>query len=57
MGGLPGSIAEVWAVVGSLLFLSDSRADHAQKLDIGGVVLLSVTLGLLVYPLVEAEPN
>ena len=43
------------AVVGSLLFLNDSRADHAQKLDIGGVVLLSVTLGLLVYPLVEGR--
>ncbi|SDS10892.1 MFS transporter [Bradyrhizobium canariense] len=43
------------AVIGSLLFLSDSRADHAQKLDISGVVLLSVTLGLLVYPLVEGR--
>lgn len=43
------------AVVGSLLFLSDSRADHAQKLDFGGIVLLSGTLGLLVYPLVEGR--
>lgn len=43
------------AVIGSLLFLGDSRADHAQKLDVGGVVLLSVTLGLLVYPLVEGR--
>lgn len=38
------------AFIGGLLFLGDSRAQHAQKLDIGGVVLLSVTLGLLVYP-------
>lgn len=41
------------AFIGSLLFLGDSRADHAHKLDIGGVALLSATLGLLVYPLVE----
>jgi EmrB/QacA subfamily drug resistance transporter len=43
------------ATAGSLLFLGDSRADHAQKLDLGGVVLLSATLGLLVYPLVEGR--
>jgi EmrB/QacA subfamily drug resistance transporter len=43
------------ALIGSLLFLGDSRADRAQKLDIGGVVLLSATLGLLVYPLVEGR--
>lgn len=43
------------AFIGSLFFLGDSRADHAQKLDIGGVVLLSATLGLLVYPLVEGR--
>ncbi len=43
------------AFIGSLLFLGDSRADHAQKLDIGGVVLLSATLSLLVYPLVEGR--
>lgn len=43
------------AIVGSLLFVSDTRADHAQKLDFGGVVLLSLTLGLLVYPLVEGR--
>jgi EmrB/QacA subfamily drug resistance transporter len=45
------------AFIGSLFFLGDSRADHAQKLDIGGVVLLSATLGLLVYPLVEGREN
>lgn len=43
------------AFIGGLLFLRDSRAQHAQKLDIGGVALLSVTLGLLVYPLVEGR--
>lgn len=45
------------AFVGSLFCLSDSRADHAQKLDVGGVVLLSATLGLLVYPLVEGREH
>jgi EmrB/QacA subfamily drug resistance transporter len=45
------------ALIGSLLFLGDSRADHAQRLDIGGVALLSVTLGLLVYPLVEGRES
>jgi MFS family permease len=39
------------AFVGALFFLADSRAEHAQKLDLGGVVLLSLTLILLVYPL------
>jgi EmrB/QacA subfamily drug resistance transporter len=43
------------AFVGSLVLLGDSRADHAQKLDIGGVALLSATLCLLVYPLVEGR--
>jgi EmrB/QacA subfamily drug resistance transporter len=43
------------ALAGGLLFLSDSKADHAQRLDVGGVILLSATLGLLVYPLVEGR--
>jgi EmrB/QacA subfamily drug resistance transporter len=43
------------ALVGSVFFLSDSREEHAQGLDLGGVVLLSVTLGMLVYPLVEGR--
>lgn len=42
-------------VVGGLLFLRDSRSEHAQRLDVGGVVLLSATLSLLVYPLVEGR--
>ncbi|SDS10853.1 MFS transporter [Bradyrhizobium canariense] len=41
--------------VGGLVFLRDSRSEHAQRLDVGGVVLLSLTLGLLVYPLVEGR--
>lgn len=43
------------AFIGSLLFLRDSRAAQAQKLDLGGVALLSATLGLLIYPLVEGR--
>ncbi|WP_229185016.1 MFS transporter [Bradyrhizobium oropedii] len=31
------------AFLGALLFLTDSRAEHAQRLDIGGVILLSLT--------------
>jgi EmrB/QacA subfamily drug resistance transporter len=45
------------ACIGSALFLVDSRAYHAQKLDIGGVVLLSATLGLLIYPLTEGRES
>ncbi|GGE99038.1 MFS transporter [Aliidongia dinghuensis] len=43
------------AFIGALLFLKDSRAAHAQRLDLPGVLLLSLTLGLLVYPLVEGR--
>jgi EmrB/QacA subfamily drug resistance transporter len=45
------------AFTGGLFFLSDSRAERAQRLDIGGVVLLSLTLGFLVYPLVEGRES
>ena len=45
------------AFVGGLLFLTDSRAEHAQRLDIGGIVLLSLTLGFLVYPLIEGRES
>jgi hypothetical protein len=45
----------VAAFVAGLLFLSDSRAPHAQRLGVGGVILLSLTLGLLVYPLIEGR--
>jgi EmrB/QacA subfamily drug resistance transporter len=43
------------AFIGGLLFLRDSRAQEAQRLDVGGVILLSLTLGLLVYPLIEGR--
>ncbi|MHC2335147.1 MFS transporter [Bradyrhizobium sp. USDA 4454] len=45
------------AFIGGLLLLTDSRAEHAQRLDIGGVILLSLTLGLLVYPLIEGRES
>lgn len=43
------------ALVGGSVVLRDSRAEHAQRLDLGGVALLSLTLCLLVYPLVEGR--
>lgn len=45
----------VIAFVGGVIFLRDSRAPQAQKLDVGGVILLSLTLALLVYPLIEGR--
>jgi EmrB/QacA subfamily drug resistance transporter len=47
----------VVALIGGWLFLADSKADRAQRLDFGGVILLSATLGLVVYPLVEGREN
>ena len=43
------------AFVGAVFFLKESRSLHARKLDFIGVVLLSVTLGCLVYPLIEGR--
>jgi EmrB/QacA subfamily drug resistance transporter len=43
------------ALIGSSIVLRDSRAERAQMLDLGGVALLSLTLALLVYPLVEGR--
>jgi MFS family permease len=45
------------AFIGGLLFLRDLRAQQAQGIDVGGVVLLSLTLALLVYPLVEGRES
>jgi EmrB/QacA subfamily drug resistance transporter len=45
------------AFVGGLMFLSESRAPRAEKLDVGGVMLLSLTLGLLVYPLIQGRES
>ena len=36
-------------------FLRESRAPHANRLDLAGVGLVSVGLGMLVYPLVEGR--
>jgi EmrB/QacA subfamily drug resistance transporter len=43
------------ALIGGSLLLRESRAEHALRLDLGGVVLLSIALALLVYPLVEGR--
>jgi EmrB/QacA subfamily drug resistance transporter len=43
------------AMLGSALFLRETRSDHASRLDLPGVVLLSGALGALVYPLVEGR--
>jgi EmrB/QacA subfamily drug resistance transporter len=49
---LPVGVA---ALIGGFCLLHESRAPHALKLDLGGVALLSIALGLLVYPLVEGR--
>jgi EmrB/QacA subfamily drug resistance transporter len=43
------------AFVGAVFFVKESRSLHARKLDFIGVILLSVTLGCLVYPLIEGR--
>jgi len=45
----------VLVLIGSALFLSDSKLPQAPKLDLGGIALLSVTLALLIYPLAEGR--
>jgi EmrB/QacA subfamily drug resistance transporter len=45
------------AAAGGLAFLRESRAAQAQKLDRGGVALLSLTLTFLIYPLVEGRES
>ncbi|MEW6644787.1 MAG: MFS transporter [Pseudomonadota bacterium] len=45
------------AFIGGLTVLGDSRAPQAQPLDAGGVVLLSLMLTLLVYPLIEGRES
>jgi EmrB/QacA subfamily drug resistance transporter len=45
------------AFIGSLFVLSDSRAPGIQKLDLGGVTLFSITLALLIYPLIEGRES
>ncbi len=43
------------AFFGGIFFLQENLPEHAKKLDIRGVVLLSVALGCLVYPLIEGR--
>jgi EmrB/QacA subfamily drug resistance transporter len=43
------------AFVGGILVLTENRSPHASRLDIRGVALLSLTLGCLVYPLIEGR--
>jgi EmrB/QacA subfamily drug resistance transporter len=43
------------AFVGALLYVQESRSVHAKRLDVMGVILLSVTLICLVYPLIEGR--
>ncbi|HUB92051.1 MAG TPA: MFS transporter [Dyella sp.] len=43
------------ALMAGFVLLRESRAEHALRLDLGGVALLSIALALLVYPLVEGR--
>ena len=43
------------AFVGAVFYVKESRSLHAKKLDFIGVILLSVTLSCLVYPLIEGR--
>lgn len=49
---LPVGVA---AFAGAVFYVQESRSLHARKLDVTGVVLLSVTLTCLVYPLIEGR--
>ncbi len=43
------------AFAGGLFLIQESRSAQAKRLDVGGVMLLSLALGCLVYPLVEGR--
>lgn len=43
------------ALAAGFVLLRESREEHALRLDLGGVALLSIALTLLVYPLVEGR--
>jgi len=49
---LPVGIA---SVTGALLLLKETRSPDAPRLDIPGVVLVSVGLGMVIYPLIEGR--
>jgi len=45
------------AAIGAAALMPESRAERRQHLDLGGVALLTTTLFLLVYPLVQATEH
>jgi EmrB/QacA subfamily drug resistance transporter len=45
----------VAAVLGALKYLPESRSEHATKLDLPGVAILSAAAFLVIYPLVEGR--
>jgi EmrB/QacA subfamily drug resistance transporter len=45
------------AFVGGIVCLEENRSPHAKNLDIRGVIYLSITLGCLVYPLIEGRES
>jgi EmrB/QacA subfamily drug resistance transporter len=49
---LPVGIA---ALAAAFFLLRETRAPRARRLDIGGMLIISVALGLLVYPLVQGR--
>ncbi len=42
-------------ILGALRWMPESRSERAQRLDLGGVALLSVTLFMLVFALIEGR--
>lgn len=49
---LPIGIATVWA---ASKFVSESRSPKARRLDLGGVALMTLSLALLLYPLIQGR--
>jgi MFS family permease len=45
------------AFIGGIFSLGENRSEHAKKLDLLGVTLLSLALGCLVYPLIEGRES
>jgi EmrB/QacA subfamily drug resistance transporter len=45
------------AFTGGIFLLEENRSVHAKRLDVLGVLLLSLTLGCLVYPLIEGRES
>jgi EmrB/QacA subfamily drug resistance transporter len=45
----------IGAVIAALIYLPESKAPNAPKLDLGGVAIVSLALFLLTFPLVEGR--